>query len=61
MVEVLNHKNQTKHLDKMMEQRKVQDKEFIQDDECDDLVDVVYNSAAYNKTNSVNKANNEKY
>ncbi|VVU95220.1 hypothetical protein CPAV1605_945 [seawater metagenome] len=46
--EILTHKNQTKHLDNMMEQRKIQDREFIEDDECDDLVDIAYNNVAYN-------------
>lgn len=46
--EVLSHRNQTKHLDKMMEQRNVQDKEFVEHDECDDIVDIAYNTVAYN-------------
>ena len=58
--EVLNHKNQNKHLDEMMEQRKIQDQEFVENDDCDDIVDLAYNNVTYTKqsSNHINNINN---
>ena len=58
--EVLTHKNQTKHLDQMVEQRKLQDQEFVENDDCDDVIDLAYNTVAYTKksSNQINNINN---
>ncbi len=58
--EVLTRKNQTKHLDQMVEQRKIQDQEFVENDDCDDVVDLAYNSVTYTKKSSdqINNINN---